>query len=76
MRRNFAPRTVRTAVHAVSPEYAQPACGRTRTFGFSPDFASPHAVSHFLARARISRSVPGYHVPAIVLPSAMVRLSP
>ena len=76
-RRNPASRTSLTARHAISPEYAQPAWGRRSTFGLAGTFASPVAFSpptrfsHSSASARISRSFPGYHDPAIVLSSGI-----
>jgi hypothetical protein len=46
-----------------------------RTFGLSAiagaDFSPPIRISHFSASARISRSVPGYHDPAIALSSVI-----
>ena len=72
-RRKSAPRMSRTARHAVSPEYAHPAWGSRITFGRATDAAASEetACSHASARARISRSDPGYHVPASVLSSVM-----
>ena len=70
---NFAPRMRRTACQAMAPEYAHPACGRIRMFGWPADavLSREKSSSQAATMPRISRCVPGYHVPANLLSSVI-----